>query len=332
MKTRGFSPLFALFLTMLPLRAAVVELSNGDRLSGEIISRDDDQLTLRSPIFGDLELPLSEVAQVTGDEPAPASDALTAEPPPAMPQAPAARHARGALRAATAALLDRINILRNWKSNLNIGLSFLTGQTNSRSTNLSFNSERDWTKDSMRLELTQEYEIAETDEGEDAVTRNKLKATARFRHDLDNTMFVQSDSQYFFAKAKGIDHDVRQSMGLGWRLSQTDRLNINLTPSVTAQYQVIRGEDQSISCSPTLYEEVIFNWTPSINLRQEASALFPVTGETNDPSFHFAATLQNKFTDNLSMNLEYLFDYDGSVARNTEAGQHSLRMGLGMSF
>jgi len=331
MKTCGFSLIFALLVTVQPLHASVVKLTNGDRVSGDIISRDEEKLTINSPVFGVLELPLSEVSVEIVDAPAPDEQEQPAQTPPSVSTQPTFIDSHGVLHSVTAGFLDRINILRNWKSNMDIGLSLLTGQTNTRSTNLSFDSEREWTHDSARLEVEQEYEITETD-GTNTVTRNRFKATARLRHDLDKTVFLQSDSQYFFAKIKGIDHDVRQSMGIGWRLSQTDKLNINLTPSVTAQYQMIKSEGQDISCAPTIYEEVTYNWTSSVNLRQEASALFPVTGDSREPSYHLATTLQNKFTDNLSMNLEYLFDYDGSVDSDTEAGQHSVRMGLGISF
>ncbi len=326
--------LFASFLVLTPLHGAVVELLNGDRISGEIISRDAEFLHIKSPIVGTLALPVSSLKSIDKQE-----VAATPPPPPPPPPAPAPAPVpfdsrllpdMNGLRSATAAFLNYMNVWDEWKSNLSLSLSLLTGQTNSRNTNVAFNSERKWTKSSLRFEVTQEYEVTETN-GVDNVTRNRFKALARYRHDISKLMFFQSDSQYMFARVKGIDHDIRQSAGIGWRLYQSDRLSINTTSSITAQYTVLDGDAQDVSCAPTLFEEIVYKWTDTVNVRQEASAMFPVTGDA-DPSYHFAAVFQNKFMENLSMNLEYVYDYDGAVGVGAKASQHSFRIGLGMSF
>ncbi|MBN1404181.1 MAG: DUF481 domain-containing protein [Opitutales bacterium] len=338
MKKTLSASILGLLFTLSALGASVIELKNGDRISGEVISKDAESVRISTELLGELTIPASSIVALAEDT----KEVAAAEPPPPPPPPPAPlpppqeekAHSfipgMNGLRTASASFLRMINIWEEWKSNLSVSLSLLSGQTDSRSTNVSFNTERKWTKQSLRFEVTQEYEVNKTD-GVRSVTRDRFKATGRYRHDISKSMFFQSDTQYMYARVKGIDHDIRQSLGLGWFLVQSDKLSVSLTPSVTTQYTVLNGESQDVACSPTIYEEVVYKWSDTVNVRQEASALFPVNGDA-DPSYHFAAIFQNKFMENLSFNVEYLFDYDGAVAEDVDASQHSLRLGLGLSF
>ena len=102
-------------------------------------------------------------------------------------------------------------------------------------------------------------------------------------------------------------------------------------PSVAAQYQVIEGKSQGVDMAPTLYEEAEYKWTDTLLIHNEAYAIIPVNGD-NNPTYHFSLMLQNKLVGNLSLNLEYLFDFDGSVKEDKDASTQSLRFSFGYDF
>ena len=68
-----FAPACAVALSLFsgPVFAANVVLKNGDRLTGEIVKLSDNILTLKSPLFGEVELPWKQVLELQSDDPRP---------------------------------------------------------------------------------------------------------------------------------------------------------------------------------------------------------------------------------------------------------------------
>jgi putative salt-induced outer membrane protein YdiY len=299
--------------------AATVQLAGGDRLSGTITARDETSLTLQNEFLGAVKIPLSAVASVTEDAPA----AAKAAPPPPPPPAPAkAEKPKG--------FWARINPLSAWKSNLSVGLGFLSGVKDSRSSAVSFDTERKWNGNELRFEILQQYEMT-TANGVDNVSQDNLKVLGRYRRDISARFFLQSESQYSYDNVKAIDLDLRESVGLGWRVIKGEKLTLSLTPAFTAQYQEVAGECLDPLFSPTLFEELAWELNASTGFRQEFSVLFPVNGDA-DPSWHTSLALKRRLTDVFSLNLLYIYDYDGTLPANTKASQQSLNLMLGASF
>lgn len=66
--------LVALLGTVANVSAVTIELTNGDKLSGEISSASDDAVTLRHPLLGELTVPRSQIAKL---QPDPADETAT---------------------------------------------------------------------------------------------------------------------------------------------------------------------------------------------------------------------------------------------------------------
>jgi len=322
--TTSFITCAAAFAAFSSCEAAVVQLSNGDRVTGTIVSRAEASITVENPIMGKIVLPLSGIASITEDAPAPAKEVAAAPAPvPAPVAAPEETPAEKGFWA-------RNNPLAKWKSNLSIGLSFLSGVKDSRSSTVAFDTERKWTGQELRFELLQQYEVA-TNDGEDNVSQDMLKVIGRYRHDISDRLFLQSETQYGYDNVKLIDMDARESVGLGWRAIKGDKLTLTLTPALTAQYQVIDGEALDITYSPTLFEELAYTLNDTTSFRQEFSTMFPVNGDS-DPSWHAAFIMKRRLSGMFSLNVLYVYDYDGAVPAGIQAGQQSLNLMLGASF
>ncbi|MFA5257917.1 MAG: DUF481 domain-containing protein [Opitutales bacterium] len=317
---------------------ATVELANGYKLEGEIVGRDENSVQILSPVMGRIDVPMSNVANIVED--APAAGDVPAADVQEVASAPATSSVQTVAEPAVEAVsqdgrittfLRRINFLRKWKTDLSLGLSVLSGQTNSRSTSVAFSTERKWETQELRFAILQQYEVTSRDTGGDDVTRDMFKLTGRYRQDISERIFWQSETQYSYDNVKRIDTDLRESLGVGWRVIEGDKLNITLTPALTMQYQVVQGEDTDITYSPTLFEELTYDWTADTSLRQELSALFPVNGDS-DPSYHFSLDLKHKLGKYISANLLYIYDYDGSMPAGLDANQQSLNVMLGVTF
>jgi hypothetical protein len=352
---------------------AVVELNNGDRISGRVVSRDAQVLHFKSDVFGRLDIPLSNVAKIqedklkgsadvvklppvvsigasqlatapkVGTKPGEAKNAAKPDAAKSPKEAVAAvppvrfdpmkpRESRRYISHMLVSFLHRINYLDKWKSNLRIGYSLYSGETDSFSSTVNFLTERLWKKSEARFEFMQDYATSTDTAGVETVSRDKLKFTGRYRYNINNRrMFFQTEGQYGYSHVSGIDQDYLQSVGYGWRLIQTEIWYFCLVPAVAGQYQVIEGDQQGLSLSPTLYEEAEYKWTDTLRIHNESYALIPVNGD-NNPTYHFSIMLQNKLSRNLSLNIEYLFDFDGSVKQDKDAASQSLRASFGIDF
>jgi putative salt-induced outer membrane protein YdiY len=329
-------PCVAILFSALVADGAIVELTNGDRISGRITSREAAALHIESVVLGNIRIPAGSIANIVeqpGDVPVSAPAPAVAEAPAPAPLAAPINFLPDLkpLASTTERFLAMLNIWEEWKSNLSIGLNFVSGETSASKTSLNFSTERKRESDEIRVEMMQEYATSKDSDGVETTSRDYFKTLGRYRYNVSKMMFFQSETQYFFSRTQDIDHDFRQSLGLGWRILQTPRLTLNLTPSLTAQYQVLDGDDNGWSLAPTLSEELVYEWSASTSIRQNASALFPVTGDS-EPSYHFSTSLQNKFVDNLTINISYIFDYDESVGDNVEKSEHSFTLGVGVSF
>ncbi|MBW1646354.1 MAG: DUF481 domain-containing protein [Deltaproteobacteria bacterium] len=70
---------FFLLLLATAARAAVLTLKNGDRLSGEIVSENEQGVTLRHPVLGVLRIPRAQL-RTAGEAPAPVAAAKKKKP------------------------------------------------------------------------------------------------------------------------------------------------------------------------------------------------------------------------------------------------------------
>jgi putative salt-induced outer membrane protein YdiY len=346
------------FFLSLTAGAAVVELVNGDRISGRITGRDDRNLYMNSTILGDIVLSLSSISKITDDS-AVKGAALTAAPsaPPALHegsqpaatpsgqdisketrQQPSQRlsdrgkyHGKRYFIPASIDFIRKISSMYNLKSSLKFGLSYYNGKTDSKGDNVAMTVARVWLMHELKFDYMQDYAESTSSVGVKTVSRDKMNTEGRYRYNINKRTYLQSDTQYGYSRVNSIDHDYLQSFGYGRRLVQTKLWDVNVTPSISCQYQVIEGEDQDPSLAPTLYEEAEYRWTDSVKVRNEASAIFPITGN-NSPTYHFLLSLKNKLIGNTFVSFDYLFDYDGSLKDRTNAMQQTLRASFGVDF
>jgi hypothetical protein len=378
---QGWVVIFAVLLaTCSVARATIVELANGDRISGRIISRSDRAIVVKSPTLGAVTIPLYSIKRIS-DNGASSSDAPSAPGQEGQPLPPVAdstvppmqiakpeASAAGESHKADASVvgerprmgapvpveipkpiaarekyhgkqylvpraIDFVNMMSaiyNWKSSLRLGFNMYNGQTDARSNTVAFTTNHLWSVNELKLDVLQDYATSTSTTGVETVSRDKFKMSARYRYNTNTRIFFQSESQYGYSRVNNIDQDYLQSLGCGWRIVQNKLWYLCLTPSMSAQYQVISSVAQDVAISPTMYEEAEYRWTDTVKVHNELVALFPVTG--GEPTYHFSISLQNKVIGNAFINIEYSFDYDGAVTDANGAMQQSLRTSFGVDF
>ena len=345
--------LLATLLASSHASGAIVELKNGDRLTGTVLRQDDETLYMKSDLFGPMEIPTAKVARIV-ETPTPpqATAATTPAPAPVTAANTPSRPVSGAAKSVVPqkpkgllgmteggrylidvakSFLREKGILGKWKSSIRFGYALSSGEASSSNASAALHTERQWKVNSVRFDYQQDYATSTDAAGKETLTRDKLKLDLQYRHSLSQRNFLQTDTQYSYAHVTGIKNDYLQSFGYGWKCFDTKTLKVSLTPSLAFHYQELDTADTGMSIAPTLYEEVDYRWTEFVKIHSEAYAMFPANGK-GDPTYHFSTILQNRIVGNLALNLEYQFDYDGSVSATSQSSQHVLRTAFSFDF
>lgn len=347
--------LFACILGCGTAYSAVIELSNGDRVSGEITGCDNQFVHVTTKLFGPLDIPLASVMAIRDTNTHPEALASSGKEPegPSRNAAHAKEDSEGKnchQNVADITVQDHstqpnyfgflipasfyrsLDMLKAWESKVKLGLNVIDSETGYRSQNIALSSERKWNeKYEAKLSYEQDYATTTDSAGTETVSQDKLKMIGRFRHNYDTNLFFQSESQFGYARVSGIDRDFVQSFGCGWKVSKTRRISLDLVPSILIEKQKVDGEYQDLTPSPSFTEEMSIKFSDGFLIRNTASASFPIDNG-NDPSWQFMLSLENKLTRNLFTSLEYLIEYDGAVSETTEPLSNSLKASLGLNF
>ena len=334
-------------MACLPLSGAVVELTNGDHVTGKIISKDDISIKLKTEMMGEVKILMCNVAKIdekAGNmtaKPAKPNGDVAAKTPAGGKISPGdsvvfstvglAHENRRYIYSEAREFFRRVNILNRWTSNLKLAFSLASSTTEARSNTIEFSTERKLSINEYRFTTMQEYATTTNEQGVDTVTSDKFRATGRFRHNLSSWRFLQSETEYGFNHVSGINQDYLESLGYGMRLVQNKLWYFSVTPSATTQYQVLKTGRRIASDGPSIYEEAEYRWSDSLRIRDEATVFFPVTSD-NKPSYHVSFILENKLVGNVSLNIEYSYDYDGAVSNSSKVAQTCLKAALGIDF
>ncbi|MFA5264173.1 MAG: DUF481 domain-containing protein [Opitutaceae bacterium] len=296
-----------------------LKLKNGDRIRGELIQKADGKIVFRSEIFGDIQVPESQVASI---DPMPAASGS---------ESPHESQAKEAASCATVPpLLAKESrsgwrkILEETKGMVELGFNDQTGRSSASDLALRASAEYVAGVDSYRVNWRYFYGhsngILQTD---------RRDGSFRWRHDLKNRLFVQYVSSYADDSIKEIDINLEQSVGLGWNAYNTPTKVLNIGGGSTVQYRRALGLDEGTVILGDLFQDYSWKLSDRISFKQEASAQYsPISrssytivngqmlrtdSEATNYRFRLNAALEGKISGRLSLNLRYDYEYDNAI-------------------
>lgn len=221
-------------LVLLPvsLRAAlqVVSLNSGERLVGEILPQSNEQIVvLRSALLGEVSLPRARIVKI---EPKPAAPVVAAAKLLPQSEAPAPQLAAAATDAAKQTevaeeerVLDKLANIKtpdSWNGNLRIGLNLSQGDRKWTETDLRGNLEiqEKGSADFYRLNGTYTYSETEKSDGDTYKSTDRYDGTFTYRRSVADTLFLQNSVGVRVDQIKGIDREIQELVGLGYKYKQ----------------------------------------------------------------------------------------------------------------
>lgn len=372
-----------LFLAGYPWLAAgdIIELTNGDRITGRKTAEEDGTYVIESDLFGTIRLPVSAVATIKAaaladKAPAAGAEQPADEPPPPpesppqlvgpvpskdeaseadnleAPSKPVATSTATPIFAPAppaAETLERpssfwednfffdflnfVNPLKQWDSKLSLGYRFQSGERDKNQIIIDFQSSRKLGKDgSLRTSFMYDFSTQTFSDGRTEKSTDRVKGNFRYRNQYTKRLFAQANTDYLQDQVKRINHDVNQSVGVGYKLIEGKKMNASLTPSLGAQYRADEvATNEAWSFVTSIFQDMEYQWTPKVKIMQDAKA-------TVDPlnmdqfTVDFTAGFQNQVAEWLNMTLRYEFRYDNQVRAGTRKDQQNVHVLLGTSF
>ncbi len=264
----------------------VVTLRNGDRISGDLLSEDTNQLVVLSPFAGRITVPKDAIAQridppagasKPAAEPTPAAAPTPAPPPAAKPATTPAVHPTattpppappippkptGIAALAPAALRP---LFTNWHGGLNLGMDIGFGTSDRRTFYLNGNATHTWDRVRDNFEYHVAYGTVNA-----VQSANRMDGAAKTEADLGvkRRMYVYNQGGAGYDEIRHIDLEFHEGTGLGYKLLQRQHLNLNTEVGIQYQDQSYRNQPRHSFFSVRLGENLVWKPVDKLEIRQ----------------------------------------------------------------
>lgn len=332
-----------------------VTLTNGDRLSGILISDTAERVTLSSTIAGKVRIPADQIrSKEYPDRPkaalvaAPsthAAPAVAAKPAP-IPAAPATGAAKPATPPpAVAALTNAVAqkglqrftpewldpFMTNWHGNVQIGLDLGYGTTDRQTYYANASASHTYGRMRNFADLHAAYGFL-----------NNIQSAERidgsWKLDIDlgqkRRLYVYEQAGAGYDRIRKLDRQFQEGVGLGYKILQRDKMVLSGEAGGQFQYldyaKDVTTADRHI-ISVRLGESFTWNIAGKLNLTQRA-AIMPNVEDFGDFRMRFELGLSYPLFKRMTINLNLMDDYDSSPPTGVDSNELQLQSTLGITF
>jgi putative salt-induced outer membrane protein YdiY len=323
--------LFGGSLATSPAREVVLQLRNGDRLTGRLLAQETNAVIVATSWAESLVIPLSAIGglrAVTGEDLLPPV-ATEAPPKPAPSKVAVTKPATAAPAGKPVAKAPPKRLRHNLQlgANVNFGArdsELLYGRLKStyerpydEHPNLFFRTFADYSVDYGRTEKL--------------VSANRMSGSLKTDFDVNPKIYAYNAASCGFDEVRRIDFQYEAGPGVGVRVLTRTNLALSLESGLNYQAQE-RANDENVD---SLYLRAANNLTWKISPRLTFSEKFEFFLDGDDPEqyrFRLDATLSLKVLENISLNLTVLDFFDTSPAANVDKNELQIRSSIGITF
>jgi putative salt-induced outer membrane protein YdiY len=324
--------------TACALNASVLVLKNGCVLSGTVIRREDGRIHFKDDIIGEVVVDESAVTAIEKGPAVPATPKVAAPAP-----APAPAAAVAVVKVPAVPTVTRKGIL-GWNGKVECGYDN-TSSSDIRTVamNARIEAEHKVKAEDYLAKTSFLYGstdgVAATDQGD---------AEFRWRHNLSDRLFTQSDTTYETDRVKLIHYQVEQNAGVGYRILQNAHNTVNVGTGVTGEQLDATGVQKGFTYLGKVFQDYVLRLNDRYTLKEDASAdyspesrglsgLVPDTvtvasGTRRDYAYQFKSSLEGRINGHFSLNLHFEYKYDNAVVVPTARAEQRVTTNLGYGF
>ena len=236
-------------LILLRISAAdQILLKNGDKITGAVVKKDGDKLTVKSDIFGEVTMPWSSITSVTSDAPLtvvmPGDKELNGKVSTQGSDLAVQNPTQSAATPATAPL-GQVTAIRNaaeqaryerllhptwldlWAGYADLGLALARGNAQTTTLTSSFNATRATMNDKTSVFFNQIYATALINQI-DAATANAARGGISYDHNINSRLFYNVQTTEEYDNFQSLNFRGVVGAGLGFHAIKTDRTTLDI--------------------------------------------------------------------------------------------------------
>jgi len=213
-----------------------------------------------------------------------------------------------------------------WSADIALGASLSRGNNDSHRVNAEFKAQRK--QDDDQLDFGMRAEIGEN-EGE--TTSEYIEADAQYRRNI-------SDKFYWYGLAQGrrdavadLDYRISLGPGVGYRLIESEDFSLLFEGGPAYVAEKFASDSLDHSLRGRLYEEFVWNITPSAKFYQTAEYLNNLQ-DLEDWIIELEAGIETAITETLSLRFSAINRYDNVPASGAEKNDLSLNSAIVYRF
>lgn len=296
-------------------RALKLTLANGDVIHGTLVHQDANSVTVQHPVLGEITVPREALADPVPAILAPEEATPAVTPPQEDPPATTGK-----------SVLGLFEVPENWRGRFSVGTSWESGRVRKNSVDL--RGELGHTEGRNDFLYSAFYRFEETNSD---VSTDRWGASFRYRRDVAKHQFIQTVTSYEVDRIKNIDHKFTQTLGYGFRVVDTPDFTLNVIPGVAYEYQKERSKPSDSDFLFNLNQDLSWKINERFTFIQ-TSDFFLNPSDTSEYRINVKAGIRGAITDSLSLDLNYQYDYDRTVAGNGNRYESKLTSAVVLNF
>ena len=217
-------------------------------------------------------------------------------------------------------LYDKVKLLdapKSWSGNLRVGMNLSFGDREYTHTYLRGNVKVQKEDSPHLFQLSGEYNYRETKQsnGTHYVSQDLYHINFIYRWFYSESWFFQNATNYRTDKLKGIDNELQNILGYGYRTTFFDTLELLVGAGVGFQDRSIVGLSEESPVILNVFQEL--NWQPlkRIKLNQTLN-FFQNPQEMDIYNYEFILGINYRLTDLVGFEMRYFMDFDNGITES----------------
>lgn len=296
----------------------VLRLSNGDRITGTLVSTNSNQVIVTTSWAGNMSVPAGIITnrELIVVQSAAVSD-LIAVKPPSPPAAP------------TASIPAR----KAWKTDVKFGADFQSG---AKDRSIYFGTFRLTYEKPIKSEqkryfrnvLDSRADYGDT-EGEKSV--NRMSGSMKTDYDVSTRWYLYNLGIAGYDEFRKIEFGYEIGPGMGYRVFMRPAFTFDVESGLNYQFQDRTDGEDVEALFLRFAENITWKIAPRVTF-SEKFEFYPSLERMDDFRLRFESTLSFGIVQNVSVNFSVLDVFDTRPARNVDRNEFLFRSSLGLTF
>jgi putative salt-induced outer membrane protein YdiY len=319
-----------------------LHLSNGDRITGDVVQRVDGKIVFNSDFFG--QIIVAEVDAAVINIPETPVESLTGLPPIHNKWSSNRSEPSSGIAAHSSDPSGKVSPPESkWKGKVEFG--FLNQSGRSEVLNTSLRTEAEHQSDSDSLRAIGRYLYGENS---NIVASNRQDVSFRWRHNISEKLFTQSLTSYTRDQISKIDLNLEQNASMGFQRHADDQQKVTVGAGLTIQYRDAEGVESGVNYLGEVFQDYTYKINGRLTLSQAINALYSpnrrvrsitsntstskLTDEAENYKVRFNGSLQGQMSERISLNLRYEYEYDNAILDKNTRTDKRITSSLGYAF